>query len=181
MWTRAGSSDWMMRMVSRFSNAGRWARVPGPRGDRGFTLVEITISMGIFAVAIIGVLLMLVAAQAMEQEAKNMTQAVQDARTILERIRLDVEVNANMTTFADAYPASTYEGWVTNQQAAETEFVNLQDEVVDVTFANPGADPLDVTVEVGWTDRGGRQRSTTLQTQMSYRTGASGGDDDDDD
>ena len=136
---------------------------------RGFTLVEVMISMAVLAVTILGVLMMLMAAEALSEDSKNLTQAVEDARSIMERIRKDVETNADMATFVTNYPESLYEDWVTDQQAAATEFVNLDGEAVDVTLGDAGDDPLDVTVTVSWNARGGRARSTMLQTQITNR------------
>ena len=136
---------------------------------RGFTLIEVMIAMAVLAVTILGVLMMLMAAEALSEDSKNLTTAVEDARSIMERVRKDVETNADMSTFVTNYPDSSYEDWVTDQQAAGTEFVNLDGEAVDVTLGNVGDDPLDVTVTVSWNDRGGRVRSTTLQTQITNR------------
>ena len=136
---------------------------------RGFTLIEVMIAMAVLAVTILGVLMMLMAAEALSEDSKNLTTAVEDARSIMERVRKDVETNADMSTFVTNYPDSSYEDWVTDQQAAGTEFVSLNGEAVDVTLGNAGDDPLDVTVTVSWNDHGGRVRSTTLQTQMTNR------------
>lgn len=135
----------------------------------GFTLVELLMAAAVFAAVIVALLGALVAAAAVAEESRQLTQAVQDARTVLERIRDDVQASTDITTFAAASPAATYSTWVSDQQAAGTEFTALTGETVTVTYGAAGSDPLDVTVTVNWEGRGGRARSTTLHTQMTLR------------
>ena len=135
----------------------------------GFTLVELLVSAALFATVIVALLSALVAAAALTEESKNLTQAVDDARTVLERIRDDVQASADITAFAAAFPASTYEDWVVDQQAAGAEFTGLPEEAVTVTYGAAGDDPLDVTVAVAWAGRAGPGPSTTLQTEMTRR------------
>lgn len=136
---------------------------------RGFTLVELLVSAAVFAAVIVALLGALVAAAAVAEESRQLTQAVQDARTVLERIRDDVQASTDITTFAATSPASTYEAWVSDQQAAGTEFTALTGETVTVTYGAAGSDPLPVTVTVNWEERSGRARSTTLHTEVTRR------------
>jgi type II secretory pathway pseudopilin PulG len=135
----------------------------------GFTLVELLVSAALFATVIVALLSALVSAAALTEESKNLTQAVDDARTVLERIRDDVQASADITAFAAAFPASTYEDWAADQQVAGTGFTGLTEEAVTVTYGAAGDDPLEVTVVVAWTGRAGRAQSTTLQTEMTRR------------
>lgn len=143
-------------------------------GRRGFTFMELVVAMFVFTTAALAIIGALLAAQALAEGSRNLTSAVTDARTVLERIRRDVQASPDVATFADPaaspeYEAADYEAWVGSQQVAGTGFLNLTNEQVDVAYGNPGGDPLDVTVTVTWTERGGRQRTATLQTQMTRR------------
>lgn len=140
-----------------------------PSQRAGFTLVELLISAAVFSAVIVALLGAFVAAAAVAEESRQLTQAVQDARTVLERIRDDVQASTDITTFASASPPVTYSTWVSDQQAAGTEFTALTGETVTVAYGAAGSDPLDVTVTVDWEGRGGRARSTTLHTQMTLR------------
>lgn len=137
--------------------------------NRGFTLIEIVATTLILAIVILAVLAAFVAASSLAEGSKNLTQALEDARTVLERIRSDVQTSPDIPAFVANFPETLYEDWVVDQQAIGTEFVNLGEETIDVTYGDLGGDPLGVTVAVTWTERGGRQRTTSLQTQMTRR------------
>ncbi|MBI4313225.1 MAG: prepilin-type N-terminal cleavage/methylation domain-containing protein [Candidatus Omnitrophica bacterium] len=139
------------------------------RSPRGFTLVELMIAMLIFVTTAVVVALAFVAAEAMTESSRNLTQAVEDGRSVLERIRDDVQSSADIGAFMAAFPETTYEDWVTDQQENETGFSDLTNEAVDVTYGDPGDDPLSISVAVSWQEHGGRARTTTLETQMTRR------------
>lgn len=133
------------------------------------TLVEVVVATALFATVVLVILGAFLACSVLTEQAKNLTQAVADARSVLERIRHDVQASTDIAAFPVGTPASTYEDWVANQQAAGAAFVGLTAEAVTVVYGTAGDDPLDVTVTVNWEERGGRARSTALQTQMTKR------------
>ena len=135
----------------------------------GFTLVEVMVAIAIVTTVLVALLCALGAAAALTENARELTQAMEDGRTVLERIRGDVQASADITTFAANYPEATYEDWVAAQQAAETGFASLDSEAVSVEYGAAGDDPLGTAVTVAWQARGGRARSVTLQTQMTRR------------
>lgn len=138
-------------------------------GAGGFTLIEVVLAAAIFAVAVLGVFGAFLGASALTEGSRNLTQAVEDARTVMDRMRSDLQSSTDVATFVANFPTTTYETWFENQQTAEAAFTNLGDEAVDVTYGDATDDPLEVTVEITWQERGGRERSTTLQTQMTRR------------
>lgn len=144
-----------MKMVNRSSN--------------GFTLVELMIAVLIFASAVVIMLLAFVSAEALTESSRNLTQAVEDAQTVMERIRDDLQSSADPEAFVAAFPESTYEDWVIDQQNGDTQFNDLTNEAVEVTYGDAGEDPLPISVEISWEERGGRQRSTVIETQMTRR------------
>ena len=123
----------------------------------------------IFSTTAVVVALAFVSAEVLTESARNLTQAVEDGRSVIEKIRDDLQASGDLSTFITTYPESTYEDWVTDQQTSETGFDSLTDEAVDVTYGDSADDPLPITVVVSWQEHGGRARSTTIETEMTRR------------
>ena len=145
----------------------------------GFTLVEVMISMGIFA-GTMGAFAGYYAATAQLKEAgRNLTQAMTDARTVLEGIRSATQTSAGVwqTGVTTAFPEGASIAPPTGLLGLGAPWT-LTSEVVTVSYADPATgvsvllpppDPLPVTVTVTWSDRG-RPRSVLLRTLMTRRS-----------
>lgn len=165
---RASGRQGVRALARHGGQRSDWRAGAQARWRTGFTLIEVVLAAAIFAIAVLGVFAAFLGASSLTEGSRNLTHAVEDARTIMERIRTDLQTSADVATFVADFPDTTYEQWVTDQQAAETAFMSLEDEAVDVAFGDADDDPLAVTVAVSWLERG-RARSTSLQTQMTRR------------
>lgn len=91
---------------------------------------------------------------------RNRVTAANDARYILEDIR-------DVTPFTNSNVINNFpEGIDISNRIGNTR--KLMNETIVVTYANPAADPLTVTVTVNWIERR-RNRSFTLSTLMTQR------------
>jgi len=127
----------------------------------GFSLVELMISAGILVVAIIPILLLFYNYLVVMESSRNTTVAVDDASFILESIRsTDPFTTANVTS---AYPSGS-------DVADKIGPRKLADETVRVSYQDPSADPLVMTVRVDWKDQVKvRNRSFSITTIMTQR------------
>ena len=125
--------------------------------ERGFTLIEILMTVGIFVITTVALVGLNVSVAAMNESSRNLTQAMAGGRVILEQIR-----NASVGGLA----AVTGTNWTT--WAAANNLTSLNDESVTVAYVDPAADPLNVTVTVNWSERG-RARSAAVNTLVTRR------------
>ncbi len=123
---------------------------------KGFTVLELLFVMAIMIPALLGIIGVNLFAIRAGESARQITKAIQDANTTIERIRDTSKQSLAQVT-------STYP----NGQTV-SGFSNLTSEQVVVTYANTSADPLAVTVTVTWSDRG-RTMSRALTTQVTKR------------
>ena len=125
--------------------------------EEGFTLVEVMMAMMIFVTSIVIVMGIYGGIATMRESSRNMTRAMADARAVMEGLR-----NESVSGLA----AVTAEDWT---DWADTEGLNtLVNEVITVTFADEGDDPLDVVVQIDWEERG-RDRTVTVNTLLTSR------------
>ena len=138
----------------------------------GLTLVELMITMAIFAGSVGGFASYYATTSRMREESRSLIQAATDGRTLLEAIRNSVQTVAAQgwqTTVTTGYPAAT------NLALANVNWT-LTTETVRVSYADPTtgvinllADPLPVTVTVRWIERG-RNRTMSINTLMTRRS-----------
>ena len=127
------------------------------RKSRGLTLMEVLITMSVFATAILALLGIYGNLASMRETGRNLNQAMSDARKVLETIR------QNSGSGLASVTGTNWGTW-----AQQNNLTSLSAETVTVSYANVNADPLNVTVSVAWTERG-RARSTTLQSFITQR------------
>ena len=129
----------------------------------GFTLIEVMISMLIFATAMVAFSTLYLTTARLNEASRNLTQAVNDGRVLMEAMR-DRAQSVGVTGVGGVtatYPQGTNLG----QALGLTSLVN---ETVTATYTNPNADPLPVTVQVNWQESG-RNRSVALNTLLTRR------------
>ncbi len=141
--------------------------------NRGFTLVEVMVSMLIFATSMTAASVLYTTIERMGDSGRHLTQAVNDGRIVMEAIRNRVQSNglggANGVT--GFYPAGV------NLMAPGGRFAELGPPRLEmlpgetITVAYGVGDPLSVTVTVTWVE-GGRvltPRFINLDTMLTSR------------
>lgn len=126
------------------------------KNTRGFTLIELIIALSVIVPVLLGSIGLNVYVFRMTETSRRAMVAVQDAHTVIERIR-----NVSKTSLVQV--VSTYPSGQT-----VSGFSNLPSEQVTVTYPNASADPLAITVTVNWTDRQGTM-TRSLATQVTHR------------
>ncbi len=119
----------------------------------GFTLVELLVAVLILAGTIGGVLLLYVASMSSSELAWDTTVATFHAEHVLEEAQ---ELNS-----IDRILSLDWKSW-TNSQGLNT----LPNEVIDVTFTDPVANPLNIHVTVNWI-RKLKKRRVDLETRIA--------------
>lgn len=120
------------------------------KNSRGFTLAELLVAMTILAFTISALLLAFVNCQLLNESNNNLAIATNDAQYVLEEIKCTGYSNIN--------------NFINNFDPLYFENLNVE----TITFPNlvVGADITEVTVEVGWIERG-RNKHVSLSTQFS--------------
>ncbi len=126
------------------------------RDRKGFTFIEILFSLAVIIPVLLGIIGITTYSLRIADTARTTTTAVQDAHTVIERIR-------NTSTNGLNQVVATYP---TGQAVAG--FNNLTNEQIVVTYPNAAADPLAITVTVTWSDQN-RNMSRSLWTQVTRR------------
>jgi len=120
---------------------------------KGFTLVELLIAVLILAGAIGGALMLYTTSMISSQQAWDTTVAVSHGEHVLEEMQARDSLDSILTV--------NWKSWVREQKLN-----TLPDEVIEVTFADPDNDPLDVQVQVDWV-RKARAQNVMLKTKIT--------------
>ena len=123
---------------------------------RGFTLVELIIDTAIILPVLLSAIGLNFYVFRNSETSRQTMIAIQDAHTVIERIRNRSETS--LASVTGNYP---------NNQTV-SGFSNLPSEQITVSYVNTSADPLDVSVTASWSNRG-RTMSRTLNTQVTKR------------
>jgi prepilin-type N-terminal cleavage/methylation domain-containing protein len=126
---------------------------------KGFTLIELMVSLFIIVVGLLGIILANIYTQRTSDGTYEKMVAVQDAHRVLEMMRSASKTGTFPANVTSAFP----------QGAAVAGFTNLSTERVTVTYSDALGDPLDVTVTTSWRERGMRNTSTQLRTLLTQR------------
>ncbi|MFA6600304.1 MAG: prepilin-type N-terminal cleavage/methylation domain-containing protein [Candidatus Omnitrophota bacterium] len=133
----------------------------GIKNQRGFTLVEVVLAMGVVVIAVIGIISANVLIQQHDETAFENSVALQDSQRVMEQMR-NVASNAG-----GLFPNNVVNAFPNNALIAG--FANLTSETARVSYANTAVTPLDVTVTVTWQDARRRARNVTLRTLIAQR------------
>ena len=126
---------------------------------QGFALLEVLFGLFIVGLGLMGLLLANVNVQKVSDTGYERVVATQDAHRVLELMR-----NASATGNFPGNVTTTYPN-----SGIVAGFNNLNSEQVAVTYANPLANPLDITVTASWREGGRRNTSIQLRTLMTQR------------
>jgi Tfp pilus assembly protein PilV len=139
-------------------------------GKRGFSILEVVVGIGLFAISLFGLLSLISHSLSMNELSESRVAAINDARRVVEAIRREVEINdINGVVLVTDTPiaSSTPGGWSTFLNAG------LPNENVAVTLARPVVDPLALQVVVTWDEEGAggvaRQSSYAVSTAVTRR------------
>lgn len=127
--------------------------------QKGFTLIELMIALLVATLAIGGYIASNIVIQRNADSAFERTVALQDANQIIERMRSIAQSGTFPANVTAAFP----------QNSTVSGFLNLTNEQVTVSYADPAVNPLDATVTVVWTSHTQRQETTALRTYITQR------------
>lgn len=131
------------------------------RGETGLTLLEVSLSMAIFAVVMSVSAQVLIGFSGSMEMQEQRQEAVQHCRAVLAQIRQDRD------TSVLAFPQQITTIWPDGRQVTDPEIVTLDNEVITVDYADDDADPLQVTITASWTDMRGRPAATAVGTLLT--------------
>lgn len=144
------------RRMGGFTPLDRWRHLTG------FTLIEVMISMAIFAGTLAAFAGVYATTTRLNESGRNLTQAMNDARVVMEAIR-DTAQSGGLTGASGVtgvYPQG-------NNLAAALGLNSLQNETIRATYS--GVDPLQVTLQIDW-DQGVHSRDPiTMETLITRR------------
>ncbi|HOG23761.1 MAG TPA: prepilin-type N-terminal cleavage/methylation domain-containing protein [Candidatus Omnitrophota bacterium] len=129
------------------------------RDSRGFTLIEVMVTLFVAAIAIAGYVGSNIATQRQAAELHERAIAVQEAQRVIEQIRDKARTNNFPENVLAAFPNG---GTVAGMNA-------LPNEQVRVDYVNPAATPLDTTVTVTWRSHASRQQTAALRAYITKR------------
>lgn len=124
--------------------------------EQGFTLSELLFAICVMIPVLFGIISVTYYTLRAGETSRKVMTALQDAHTVIEQIRResDQSLNQVVATFPNGLAVSG--------------FNTLTNEQIVVSYADPNADPLAVTVTVNWTDQG-RAMTRVLSTQVTNR------------
>jgi prepilin-type N-terminal cleavage/methylation domain-containing protein len=119
--------------------------------DKGFTLTELMIAMGILLIVISGLMSTFIYCILLNESNNNLVTAANDAQYVLEQIK------------ARAY--GDIDDFINNFNP--NHFSNLNNETITFPGTSIGASIATITVNVSWTERQ-RQRTFQLSTYVAF-------------
>jgi len=131
------------------------------RDEAGLTLLEVSLSMALFAVVMsVAAQVLLGFSGAMDVQEQRQ-EAVQHCRAVLAQIRQDRD------TSVLPFPGQITAIWNDGREVTDPTIVTLDNEVITVDYADDAADPLRVTITAEWTDMRGRPARTSVSTLLT--------------
>lgn len=133
---------------------------PQKKKNSGFTLLEVMISSAILIVALLGLIAVYTGCFTLNEGARNLTIAINDAQCVMEEIR-DRNIPSNITQ-------EDWTDWALKNPPDGGGCNSLNNETIAVTWIPNEADPLEITVTVEWKEKG-RDRNAQLITLLAER------------
>lgn len=130
----------------------------------GFTLSELLLAAAILVFVLAGLLALFINCLVLNDANRNLTVATTHAQYIMENIK-----DAADTGFASLESNINSGNWDLNTsqiQSAPYNLPALNNENINTNVTQSG-NPLGISVIVQWNDRGGRPRSTELDTLIA--------------
>lgn len=129
----------------------------------GLTFIETLVAVAIAVLVIVALLQAYVANIYMAEIAKGNTIASDDLKDMLEKI-----LSAPFNELLIKFPNGTIDGPSANKyNTTVIGNYSMKNEHIVVTYANLTSDPLEVMVNVTWTDSKNRQHSNFLTTKKT--------------
>ena len=155
-----------MLRIPRDESKRRPSRLPCGEGfirrkfaaDKGFTLVEVLIAIGILAVVIVGLLQLFVYCSRLAEAAGNTTIAVNEAQNKLEEIR-----NHDFNDIAVDYAS----GGTPGNTFALTSLTGTG--TITTSQVGGSSELLQIQIDVNWQNKSGRSLSSTLTGLIAGR------------
>jgi len=128
------------------------------KSRRGFTLVELLLSVMVLTVTLTGALLLFINCIILNETSRNLTIATNHIQFVLEDIK--------DTNFINIAPGINNGNWDWDSaEIALNGLIPLNSEAVTTTLGGAGSsDLLEIIVSIAWVERGTRNRN------LSYRT-----------
>ena len=124
-------------------------------------MLELMIGAAVLIVALVGLIAAYTGCFSLNESARNLTIAINDAQCVIEEIR-DRNLISNITQ-------EDWTNWAQTDPPDGGGCNALGDELILVNYPSGiNADPLEIVVMVTWTDRG-RPRNTQLVTLLTER------------
>lgn len=129
----------------------------------GLTLAETLVATAIAAFAIAGLLQAFLTNIYLSDLAKGNTVAIDDLKDMMEKIQ-----SAAFNDMLIDFPNGTINGPAANRyNTTVIGNYTLRNESITVTYVNPAADPLEIIINVTWTDSRGASHSNYLTTKKT--------------
>ena len=129
--------------------------------DQGFTLMEITIAIAIFAIVMGSAAQVLISFHVSMDIQRQRYEAIQNCQTVLNAMRDARDADP------DNFPSTILEQWpdgITVEDAG-----TLPNEIVRVIYTNPATTPLEISAISSWSDMRGRTAQTSIATVLTDR------------
>lgn len=131
------------------------------RDESGLTLLEVSLSMGLFAVVMSVSAQVLVGFSGAMEIQEQRQEAIQHCRAVLAQMRQDRD------TSVLPFPEQVLAIWPDGREVTDATIVTLDNEVITVEYADDGADPLRVSITATWTDMQGRPATASVGTLLT--------------
>ena len=127
--------------------------------NRGFTLVELVVAMGIFTVVLGATAQALVSYYAALDFQNQRNTAIRNCAAVVSQMREVRDDNP------DDFPGALTVEWPDTTAIAGAG--SLPQETLEVDYVDPAADPIEVTVRSRWVDLRGRSMTVSVTTMLT--------------
>jgi len=125
----------------------------------GFTLLELTIAMAVFAILMAGTAQALISFYAAMHLQEQRHAAAEAAQSVLSDMRVVRDANPGN------FPAAIVAQWPDGEDV--TPVASLPGETITVDYADTTNNPLTISVRVQWNDLRGRVVSESVSTMLT--------------